>query len=119
LGTGDRVLMLENAIYSVIPPEGCAAILFRDARKAPEAARALKLTAPSLLELQVIDEIISEPGEGAHTDYATTANTLKQSLSRHLRALRSLPIDRLLAERANKFLAMGVFEEFEETTARE
>ena len=119
LGIGDRVLMLEHAIYSVIPPEGCAAILFRDASKAPEAARAMKVTAPTLLELQVIDEIIPEPGEGAHTDHETTAANLKEAIRRHLKALERIPLEKLLEQRAKKFQAMGVFEELEETHARE
>lgn len=119
LGVGDRVLMLEHAIYSVIPPEGCAAILFRDASKAPEAARAMKVTALTLLELNVIDEIIPEPGEGAHTDHETTAATLKEAIRRHLKALERIPLEKLLEQRAKKFQAMGVFEELEETHARE
>jgi acetyl-CoA carboxylase carboxyl transferase subunit alpha len=119
LGVGDRVLMLEHAIYSVIPPEGCAAILFREAGKAPEAAQAMKVSAPTLLELSVIDEIIREPGEGAHTDPETTAAQLKDAIRRHLKALERLPIETLLEQRTAKFQAMGVFEELEETHARE
>ncbi len=119
LGVGDRVLMLEHAIYSVIPPEGCAAILFRDAKKAPEAARAMKVTAPTLLELKIIDEIIPEPNEGAHTDHETTALMLKEALRRHLKEISRISIEKLLAQRSKKFQAMGIFEELEETHARE
>lgn len=111
LGVGDRILMLENAIYSVITPEGCAAILFRDASKAPEAARTLKLTAPHLLQLGVIDEIVPEPSGGAHLDPEATAQAFKVVLRRHLSELRAVPVERLLAQRAEKFRAMGIYEE--------
>lgn len=115
LGVGDRVLMFENATYSVITPEGCAAILFRDASKAPEAARALKLTAASLLELGVVDEIIAEP-EGAHLDPAASAQMLKRALRRHLDELKNLPLEHVIEQRAQKFQAMGIYEEVFETT---
>ncbi|MCX8103568.1 MAG: acetyl-CoA carboxylase carboxyltransferase subunit alpha [Candidatus Bipolaricaulota bacterium] len=111
LGVGDRVLMCENAIYSVITPEGCAAILFRDAKKAPQAARALKLTAPHLLKLGVIDEIIPEPPGGAHLDPARAAQALGEAWQRHLRAVRSIAPERLVPMRAERFRALGVFEE--------
>ncbi|MBW6480217.1 MAG: acetyl-CoA carboxylase carboxyltransferase subunit alpha, partial [Bacteroidales bacterium] len=80
IGVGDRILMLSNAIYSVISPEGCASILWRDAKYAPDAAEALKITAHALLENEVIDEIIQEPSEGAHTDYEQMAADVKRSL---------------------------------------
>jgi acetyl-CoA carboxylase carboxyl transferase subunit alpha len=111
LGVGDRVLMLENAIYSVITPEGCAAILFRDAKKAPQAARALKLTAPHLLQLGVIDEIIPEPPGGAHLDPPQAAQALSKAWQRHLTAVKDLPAERLVSARAERFRALGVFEE--------
>lgn len=111
LGVGDRILMLENAIYSVITPEGCAAILFRDSAKAPQAAKALKLTAPQLFELGIIDEIVSEPVGGAHTDYDKAAQNLKEALSRHLNELLCADIEELLVQRQRKFQSMGIYEE--------
>ena len=80
IGVGDRLLMLENSWYSVISPEGCAAILWRDNAKAPEAAEAMKLSASDLKELKVIDEVISEPSGGAHLDHSTTAETVKSHI---------------------------------------
>ena len=118
IGVGDRVLMLENAIYSVISPEGCAAILWRDRAKAPEAARALKLTAPHLLELGVIDEIVPEPPGGAHTDYDRAATLLKEALVRHLEELEPLDPDERIARRHEKFRALGVYEELPEAAGR-
>lgn len=111
IGVGDRVLMLENAIYSVISPEGCAAILWRDRAKAPEAARALKLTAPHLLELGIIDEIVPEPPGGAHTDYDRAAKLLREALLRRLEELEALDPEERVAQRHEKFRAMGVYEE--------
>src|SRR5439155_1741488 len=93
IGMGDRVLMCENAWYSVISPEGCAAILFRDATRASEAATALKLTAPELKNLGVIDEIVPEPQGGAHLDLSVTAESLKSAISRHLKELHDLTSD--------------------------
>lgn len=116
LAVGDRVLMLENATYSVITPEGCAAILFRDASKAPEAARALKLTAPHLLKLGVIDEIIAEPPGGAQLDPATAAGALQETLQRYLRDLASIPVEQLISQRAQKFRKMGIYEELAESS---
>lgn len=116
LAVGDRVLMLENAIYSVITPEGCAAILFRDAGKAPEAARALRLTAAHLLKLGVIDEIIPEPPGGAQLDPPAAACALKEALQRHLRELLTLPVGLLPAQRMEKFQKMGVYEEITESS---
>ncbi len=111
LGVGDRVLMMENAIYSVITPEGCAAILFRDAKKAPQAARALKLTAQHLLDLGVIDEIVPEPPGGAHLDTPRAAQALSEAWQRHLSAVQSIAPERLVQMRAERFRALGVFEE--------
>ena len=111
LGVGDRVLMLENATYSVITPEGCAAILFRDSAKAPDAARALKLTAPHLFELGVIDEIVPEPVGGAHNDYEAAARNLKTAINRHLNELLCFDLEALLLRRQRRFQKMGVYEE--------
>jgi acetyl-CoA carboxylase carboxyl transferase subunit alpha len=111
IGVGDRILMLSNAIYSVISPEGCASILWRDAKYAPDAAEALKITAQALLENDVIDEIIEEPAEGAHADYDRIAADVKRSLLRNLRVLSELPVSELLDQRFEKYAAMGKFAE--------
>ncbi|GBC76232.1 Acetyl-coenzyme A carboxylase carboxyl transferase subunit alpha [bacterium HR07] len=111
LGVGDRVLMLENAIYSVITPEGCAAILFRDAKKAPQAARALKLTAHHLMKLGVIDEIIPEPPGGAHLDPPRAAHAVGEAWQRHLHVLKNTAPEHLVQTRTERFRALGVFEE--------
>jgi acetyl-CoA carboxylase carboxyl transferase subunit alpha len=109
IGVGDRILMMENAIYSVISPEGCAAILWRDGTKGSLAAEALKITAADLLRLQVIDEIIPEPLGGAHRDYEEAAATVKETMLRHLRELKAIPMKRLLDERYQRFRRMGAF----------
>jgi len=101
------VLMLENAYYSVISPEGCAAILWRHRNHAPEAAEALKLTAQDLKSLQIIDEVIPEPIGGAHLDYELAAANLQSALLANLELLRKRPKDRLLSERYEKFRQMG------------
>ena len=111
IAVGDRVLMLENAIYSVISPEGCAAILWRDSTQKERAAEALKLTAPDLLALGLIDEIVPEPPGGAHADPDATAVGLGVALERNLAELDSMPVERLKARRAEKYLRMGRFEE--------
>lgn len=110
LGVADRVLMLENAVYSVISPEGCAAILWKDSSQRERAAEALKLTAPDLKRLGLIDEIVREPLGGAHADPDAAAEALGQALSRQLAELADLGTDRLIAQRADKFLRMGKFE---------
>jgi acetyl-CoA carboxylase carboxyl transferase subunit alpha len=114
LGVADRVLMLQNAIYSVITVEGCAAILWKDG-KSPEmrekAASALKITAQDLLELRIIDEIIPEPPGGAHADQETTAKAVGEALLRNLDELRRLKPDKLVRRRREKYLRMGQFEE--------
>ena len=114
LGVADRVLMLENAVYSVITVEGCAAILWKDG-KSPEmrerAATALRITAPDLFELRVIDEIIPEPPGGAHSSQEVTAQAVQQALMKHLDELRKLKPDKLIRRRREKFLAMGRFAE--------
>ncbi|MCX7919979.1 MAG: acetyl-CoA carboxylase carboxyltransferase subunit alpha [bacterium] len=109
IGVANIVLMLENAYYSVISPEGAAAILWRDAAKAPQAAEALKITAQHLLQLGVIDEIVPEPLGGAHRDYETTAATLKQYLIKHFNQLADLSTDQLIEQRYQKFRNMGKF----------
>jgi acetyl-CoA carboxylase carboxyl transferase subunit alpha len=112
LGVADRVLMLENSVYSVISVEGCAAILWKDG-KSPEmrekAAGALKITAPDLFELRVIDEIVPEPPGGAHADHESTADSLKQALARHVEELRRYKPDKLVRRRREKYLKMGQF----------
>ena len=112
LGVADRVLMLENAIYSVITVEGCAAILWKDG-KSPDmrekAATALRITAPDLFELKVIDEIIPEPRGGAHTDHQVTATAVHDVLLRHIDELRRYKPDKLVRRRREKFLRMGQF----------
>ncbi len=107
IAVGDRVLMQEFAIYSVIPPEGCAAILWRDAAKKVQAAQALKLTAPDLLKAGIIDEIISEPVGGAHTDPADAARRVDEALERSLREFVALDADTRLARRYEKFRNIG------------
>ncbi len=107
IGVADRLLMLEHAYYSVISPEGCAAILWKDAEKKGEAAKALKLTAPDLLDLGVIDEIIEEPAGGAHRDPAAMATTLREVLSRNLDELTRLPVAELLERRYSKYRGIG------------
>jgi len=107
LGVADRVLMMENAIYSVISPEGCASILWKDATQAPKAAAALKLTAPHLLELGVIDGIVKEPLGGAHSDFDAAAQSLKDAIIDAFSELAELPADELVEERYQKFARMG------------
>ena len=107
IAIGDRVLMHENAIYSVIPPEGCAAILWRDSNRKVEAAEALKITAPDLLRLGIIDEIVSEPVGGAHQNPAQAAALLDVALDRALAQAAALDVDTRLEARYQKFRAMG------------
>jgi acetyl-CoA carboxylase carboxyl transferase subunit alpha len=109
IGVGDRVLMLKYAFYCVISPEGCASILWKDPLKAPEAAKVLKPTAKDLLELKVIDEIIEEPLEGAHTDPEFAAKNLKAAIIKHLDELMKMPVEKLLEGRYEKFRNMGIF----------
>jgi acetyl-CoA carboxylase carboxyl transferase subunit alpha len=114
LGVADRVLMLENAVYSVITVEGCAAILWKDG-KSPEmrerAADALRITAPDLFELRVIDEIVPEPPGGAQVDHVAAARAVQQALVKNLDDLRNLKPDKLVRRRREKFLKMGQFTE--------
>ena len=111
IGVGDRVLMLEHSVYSVIPPEGCAAILWKDADRGADAAAALRLTAQSALDNRIIDEIVPEPVGGAHRDYDEAARTLSSALTRLLDDLTSRPVDELLRERYQRFRGLGSFVE--------
>lgn len=111
IGVTDRVLIFENSYYSVISPEGCAAILWKDRAAAPKAAEALKLSAKTLAELGVVDDVLAEPFGGAHHDHAAAAATLKRSLTRHLAALRKIPTDALVEQRYQRYRKLGVFEE--------
>jgi len=103
IGVGDRVLMLEHAYYSVISPEGCAAILWKDGERSPEAAEALKLTSKDLIELGVVDEVIREPLGGAHRAPSVAMNEVKRVLLRHLRELSQIPVDELVQRRRKKY----------------
>ena len=110
LGVGDRVIMLEHAVYSVISPEGCAAILWKSPGAAPDAAAAMKITAQDLKKFGIIDEIVPEPTGGAHSDPAAAADLLAPSIERALKELQKLKPAQLLDERYKKFRKMGVFE---------
>lgn len=114
LGVADRILMLENSVYSVITVEGCAAILWKDG-KSPEmrekAAASLKITAPDLIELKVIDEIIPEPEGGAHADHVGTAKAVHDAVLKHIDELRRLKPDKLVRKRREKYLKMGFWDE--------
>ncbi len=107
IAVGDRILMHEFAIYSVIPPEGCAAILWRDSNKKVEASAALKITAPDLLGLGIIDEIVNEPVGGAHTDPAQATALLDLVLARALAEVSALDVETRLNQRYDKFRKMG------------
>lgn len=109
IAIGDRVMMFENAVYSVIPPEGCAAIIWRDSGKAELAAEALKITANDLLQLQLIDEIIPEPEGGAHADHDAAAKLLDEALTRSLAEVSKLSPQQLIEQRYQKFRRMGQF----------
>ncbi len=111
IGVGDTILMLENCWYSVISPEGCAAILWNDNAKAPVAAEAMKVTAPDLLELGVIDKIVPEPSGGAHWDHDAAAEILKSHLTEELDRLTKIPVKKLLEERIKKYERMGEWKE--------
>jgi acetyl-CoA carboxylase carboxyl transferase subunit alpha len=118
IGVADRVLILENAYYSVISPEACSAILWRDRKHAAEAAEALKLTAQDLVKLGVVDEVVDEPEGGAHHDYETTAFNLGSALRRNLAQLLEQPIDQLLKRRYKKFRGLGNFAESKSDSGR-
>jgi len=107
IAVGDVILMLSNAVYSVISPEGCASILWRDGKLAPTAAEALKITAKDLKSLGIIDRIISEPEGGAHTNPAAAVQTVKAAIVEEIQRLKKVPLDKLLDDRYQKFAAMG------------
>jgi acetyl-CoA carboxylase carboxyl transferase subunit alpha len=109
IGVADRVLMMENAYYSVISPEGCAAILWKHRKHAEEAAKALRLTAGDLLKLGLIDEVIAEPLGGAHHDQNAAIQSVREAVERNLDEVRKLPLDELLKQRYAKFRRMGEF----------
>jgi acetyl-CoA carboxylase carboxyl transferase subunit alpha len=109
IGVADRVLILENAYYSVISPEACSAILWRDRRHAAEAAEALKLTAQDLLKLEVVNEVVPEPEGGAHRNYDLIAKNLSDALRRSLAQISEIPTDELLKKRYEKFRRLGSF----------
>jgi len=114
LGVADRVLMLENAVYSVISVEGCAAILWQDGKSQEmreKAATALRITAQDLFDMRVIDEIVAEPEGGAHTDHDAMAKALQETLNRTLEELRKLRPERLVRRRRQKYLRMGQWTE--------
>jgi acetyl-CoA carboxylase carboxyl transferase subunit alpha len=111
IGMGNRVMMLEYAVYAVISPEGCAAILWGDAAKAPEAAELMRITAPDLLRLGVIDGIVPEPPGGAHRDWDGAATRLREALRAALAALRTVSPESLVRDRHEKFRRIGAFEE--------
>jgi acetyl-CoA carboxylase carboxyl transferase subunit alpha len=109
IGIGDRILMLEYSIYSVITPEGCAAILWKDTKKKETAAESLRLTAKDLYRLGVIDEIVKEPLGGAHRDQKGMAESLKEVVEQHLKELERMDIEELLRNRYEKFRKIGTF----------
>ena len=111
IGVGDHVAMLQFAYYSVISPEGCAGILWKDGRRADQAARALKFTSADLLRMQIVDEVIPEPLGGAHRDHRKMADTLKHALQRALRKLSVIQTETLLSRRYQKFRKFGAYEE--------
>jgi acetyl-CoA carboxylase carboxyl transferase subunit alpha len=111
IGVSNKVLMLVNSYYSVISPEGCAAILFRDASKAEEAADAMKLTAKDLLKMKVIDEIIEEPLGGAHHNLSETASNIKKAITKYIKPYSKMNYKEIRNDRYEKFRAIGVFEE--------
>jgi len=110
IATASKVLMLEHSVYSVIPPEGCAAILWRQPERGPDAAKALRLTAQSALEYGIIDEIIPEPVGGAHRDLVEIAGRVREALRRHIDALDQIDGETLREERYAKFRKMGIFD---------
>jgi acetyl-CoA carboxylase carboxyl transferase subunit alpha len=114
LGVADKILMFENSVYSVITVEGCAAILWKDGKSVEmreRAADSLKITAPNLMDLKVIDEVLPEPPGGAHADHAAAAKTLHDAVVRHLDELKGLKPDKLVRKRREKYLKMGAFTE--------
>jgi acetyl-CoA carboxylase carboxyl transferase subunit alpha len=118
IGVADRVLILENAYYSVISPEACSAILWKDRRHAAEAAEALKLTAQDLIGLGVVDEIVPEPEGGAHRDHDLAAANLETALRQNLERITAQPLQELMQQRYEKFRKLGKYTEGEATAAR-
>ena len=106
IGTGDRVLMLENAIYSVIAPESCASILWKDNKFKADAAAAMRLTARDMADMGVIDKIIVEPSGGAHKDWQTTMEMVASAVVEQINELKDIPVDELPVRRAEKYLSM-------------
>lgn len=115
MGVGNRIFMMENAVYSVISPESCASIIYRDSSRAPLAAAALKMTATDLFELGLIDGIVKEPGEGAHVDPDGAVESLRETLRSTLASLDGMSSQQLMEDRYDKFRRMGAF--FTESTA--
>jgi acetyl-CoA carboxylase carboxyl transferase subunit alpha len=115
IAVGDVVIALENAVYSVISPEGCASILWRTAEEAPAAAVAMRMTAPEQQALGVIDIVVPEPGEGAHTDHAETARRLRAVILEQLDTLSRIPLDALVEARYRRFRTLGPYREVEST----
>lgn len=109
IGVGDRVLMLEHAVYSVIPPESCAAIIWRDAKRGPEAAEHLRITSEHALRYQVVDEVIPEPLGGAHRDFDTVARSVREAILRHLEQVEQMSIDERLDRRYMRFRHLGEY----------
>jgi acetyl-CoA carboxylase carboxyl transferase subunit alpha len=109
IAVADRVLMMENSVYSVISPEGCASIMWRDATKREIAAAAMKITARDMLEMKLVDDIVPEPDGGAHNNHERAADLLKESLRKHLSQLKALSVDKLLDARYDKFRNMGQY----------
>lgn len=107
IAVGDRILVLEYATYSVITPEGCASILWRDSNKADEAAKALKITSNDLMEFKVVDEVIPEPLGGAHQDWVAAAGNVKEAILKNLQQLETIPVNELVNQRIEKFGRMG------------
>lgn len=111
IGVADRLIMLENAIYSVASPEACASILWRDSAKAPDAARAMRITAADLFDIHIVDQVIPEPPEGAHTDPATVIAAVGETLQHHLSELLTMDTPTLLQQRYAKYRAIGRYHE--------
>jgi acetyl-CoA carboxylase carboxyl transferase alpha subunit len=111
IAAGDVVIALENAVYAVISPEGCASILWRTSEKAPDAALAMRMSAADQLELGVIDQVVPEPGEGAHADPAATARRLREVIVEQLDRLAAMPTDELMAARARRYRDFGAFDD--------
>jgi acetyl-CoA carboxylase carboxyl transferase subunit alpha len=114
IGVGDRVLMLEHAVYSVIPPEGCAAIIWKDAKRGPEAAERLRITAEHALRFGVVDEVIAEPLGGAHRDYDRAAKAVREAVLRHLEEVERMPAAERLERRYLRFRRIGEYSEYGE-----